>query len=1106
MHKMLQSFRSLLLTALFMGLPAAFAQETVALSGKVIDQNGAGLRGVLIELGNLSANTDSLGNWSIQGQLVSVQHSVRPHGIRWFGRTLITQFEVPTLVSADLFDASGRRLATLPTQMVLPGQQNLLLSLPQSAGARWLRVQAGNTSVVLSANSGVMAPQIAMPPMLARTSGVAENLLIYSLQGQVITEDRLPSLIAAGITKQIQEYLIGGKLLPDSRVTVNAVWALFQGGAMKGAIRKASIFYKDSTYSGRIYTVKSDSVYTFRTWINVLGNGNHLTAVSDTTEFSTQSGVINSIPTFTTSNAFPDGKILAPDSVEAGTTLNLSVLLDATDTSKHRILAKLTKAEWDLDGNGFHDSGLVTKATVRWLVPGAHTVKLRLTDTNTNVSIISKVIRVVNTGAAIQLVGVANPTITPSDSLTFQLMVRDTSGVASIIWDFGDGTTKTTTGTHATITHSYPGTSVVKPDSTKIYPLLVTVVDELGGRTTQTVAQVTVVNATPKGTVTGPTAGLVNKNYTFHVAVAPAGKQIARAEWDLGDGTWVLGSDTGRTVQWTAAGPYTVRVKLTDKDSNTVILVARSIKIAVGNTPSTISVIRDTIITPSDEVLFSVTVNDPDGVAKVLWDFGDGQTGITSGASPIHSIAHTYPGVNIVPVNSAKRYPLTLRIVDGLGDTTRASAMVVDSNDMPIITRLPKDTSLPMGSTIHLNITGKDLGYLFYFWSNDGISFKQGNADTTISLPSSLNDNYWIYAMIKDGDNNVRRDSIRIRIVRDARALEVAGGEGQTLILRYDSTVWASGLNEYGQLGDSTSISKTQFIQVAEHVKSIAAGYDHSLILKNDGTVWGAGLNYYGQIGDSTYTVMRKTFVRVASDVKSISAGEKHSLILKNDGTVWATGWNTYGQLGDSTIKDKTNRFVQVATDAKSISASSRHSLVLKNDGSVWAAGENTYGALGKAGIDIAKVFVQVATDIQTIAAGEFHSLVIKNDGSVWASGWNGYGQLGLTPGITYETFSLVSTNAKSISTSPYHTLILNNDASLLGTGDNEDGQLGDLTNIDRTSLTPVATGVSHISAGWDYSIIIKADGTAWATGNNDDGQLGDGTTDSRNTFKQISF
>ena len=37
-------------------------------------------------------------------------------------------------------------------------------------------------------------------------------------------------------------------------------------------------------------------------------------------------------------------------------------------------------------------------------------------------------------------------------------------------------------------------------------------------------------------------------------------------------------------------------------------------------------------------------------------------------------------------------------------------------------------------------------------------------------------------------------------------------------------------------------------------VLAIAAGYSHSLVLKRDGTVWATGYNYYGQLGDGTNT------------------------------------------------------------------------------------------------------------------------------------------------------------------------------------------------------------------------------------------------------------
>jgi len=74
----------------------------------------------------------------------------------------------------------------------------------------------------------------------------------------------------------------------------------------------------------------------------------------------------------------------------------------------------------------------------------------------------------------------------------------------------------------------------------------------------------------------------------------------------------------------------------------------------------------------------------------------------------------------------------------------------------------------------------------------------------------------------------------------------------------------------------------------------IAAGFYHTLALKDDGTVWAWGGNEFGQLGDET-TIDKYVPVQVHSlnNVRSVSCGTYHSLALKHDGTVWE--WGSYG-------------------------------------------------------------------------------------------------------------------------------------------------------------------------------------------------------------------
>merc|ERR1712032_763969 len=129
---------------------------------------------------------------------------------------------------------------------------------------------------------------------------------------------------------------------------------------------------------------------------------------------------------------------------------------------------------------------------------------------------------------------------------------------------------------------------------------------------------------------------------------------------------------------------------------------------------------------------------------------------------------------------------------------------------------------------------------------------------------------------------------------------------------------------------------------------TIAAGYSgFTLVVKDDGTLWATGINNWGQLGDGTKT-NRYTFVKVMdSGVKDVVSRVSCTFALKTDGSVWATGYNRFYAQGDGSSRTRTS-FAQVfSSGVKAISTGAQHTQLLMQDGSVWAAGSNVAGELG---------------------------------------------------------------------------------------------------------------------------------------------------------------
>jgi alpha-tubulin suppressor-like RCC1 family protein len=86
-------------------------------------------------------------------------------------------------------------------------------------------------------------------------------------------------------------------------------------------------------------------------------------------------------------------------------------------------------------------------------------------------------------------------------------------------------------------------------------------------------------------------------------------------------------------------------------------------------------------------------------------------------------------------------------------------------------------------------------------------------------------------------------------------------------------------------------------------VAIISAGEGYSLAVKADGSVYAWGLNANGQFGDGT-TTSSSTPVAIAglSSIDAIAGGASHTIHLSTDDTVWAAGRNQSAQLGDGTL------------------------------------------------------------------------------------------------------------------------------------------------------------------------------------------------------------
>jgi alpha-tubulin suppressor-like RCC1 family protein len=324
------------------------------------------------------------------------------------------------------------------------------------------------------------------------------------------------------------------------------------------------------------------------------------------------------------------------------------------------------------------------------------------------------------------------------------------------------------------------------------------------------------------------------------------------------------------------------------------------------------------------------------------------------------------------------------------------------------------------------------------------------------------------------------------------------------------------GANDYGKLGDGTTIQRLTPVRAAGNLSlaSASTGTLHTCGLTPKHSAYCWGFNGTGGLGDGTTTLQRLTPVPVSGNhsFAALSGGHGSTCGVTTTGVAYCWGYNKYGQLGDGTTTQRsTPRLVSGGLSIVNISVGGmgralgllegQHTCAVAAGGAAYCWGYNGYGRLGDGTFTnrLRPVRVKGGLTFTSVSAGANHTCGVTTAGRAycWGDGYaiDGTGNSYPTPKLVAGGLSFTSVSAGGI-----HTCGLTTGGVAYCWGTNNNGQLGDGTTNQRLTPVAVAGGLRFIgiSAGGYYTCAVTGEGIAYCWGSNVQGALGDGTTTDR--------
>jgi alpha-tubulin suppressor-like RCC1 family protein len=339
----------------------------------------------------------------------------------------------------------------------------------------------------------------------------------------------------------------------------------------------------------------------------------------------------------------------------------------------------------------------------------------------------------------------------------------------------------------------------------------------------------------------------------------------------------------------------------------------------------------------------------------------------------------------------------------------------------------------------------------------------------------------------------------------------MSAGITHACALTADGALHCWGYNGDGELGDGAASQQPAPVAVAgldSGIVAIGAGYQHSCASSSGGALKCWGLNDFGQLGDGT-TIERDTPADVpalGTSADSVVGGVAHTCVVTTSGALKCWGRNSSGQVGDGTtsIRHAPVTVSGLGSDVASVSAGGLHTCAVTVDGALACWGYNSQGEVGD-NTNTTRVTPTgvsgLGSGVAAVAAGAEHTCALTTGGAVkcWGSGGN-LGDGTTQPSNVPVAVSGLGSGVAAIAAGADDTCALTTGGAVKCWGENPSGFAG-----TPASVPGLASGVAAISAGASFMCALTTGGGVKCWGYNGNGALGNGTTDDSTTPVDVS-